>query len=234
MADPTDAAGAGRARGIELELLEPREVHRRLPIIEAEGLVGGVWVPSDARVNPTDAVMAFANAAKALGVKIRSECEVLGIRMRDGRVQGVETRGGVIHCETVVVAAGLWSAQVLRNSGVGLPLYALEHQYIITNPQGMDRNLPLFISYDDQLYGREEVGGLMIGSLDDHAIPLSLAELPQNFSFALLSERWDQFERYLQTAMRRFPVLRTATIKMLLNGPESFTPDGQMLLGPVP
>lgn len=224
----------GRARGIELELLQPRGLVDRLPIIAADELIGGIWVPSDARVNPTDAVMLFANAAKQRGVKIHSDCEVSRILMRDGVVQGVETKAGVIHCETVVVAAGMWSAEILRSSDLALPLYALEHQYIMTNSQGVDRNLPLFLSFDDHLYGREEVGGLMIGSLDDNAIPLSLSELPQNFSFALLSERWDQFEPYLQTAMRRFPTLRTATIKMLLNGPESFTPDGQMLLGPAP
>lgn len=224
----------GRARGIDIELLKPSDIHGRLPIIAPDELIGGIWVPSDARVNPTDAVMMFASAAKARGVNIRSDCEVLGIRMQDGVVQGVETQAGPIDCGVVVIAAGLWSGQVLRNSGLKLPLYALEHQYIITNPQGIDRNLPLFISYDDQLYGREEVGGLMIGSLDDDAVPLSLSELPQNFSFSLLAERWDQFERYLQTAMRRFPALRTATVKMLLNGPESFTPDGQMLIGPIP
>ena len=224
----------GRARGIELELLQPRGLVERLPIISADELIGGIWVPSDARVNPTDAVMLFANAARQRGVKIHSDCEVSRILMRDGVVQGVETKAGVIHCETVVVAAGMWSAEILHASDLALPLYALEHQYIITNPQGVDRNLPLFLSFDDHLYGREEVGGLMIGSLDDNAIPLSLSELPQNFSFALLSERWDQFEPYLQTAMRRFPMLGTATIKMLLNGPESFTPDGQMLLGPAP
>lgn len=224
----------GRARGIEIDLLKPDEIRARLPIISTEGLIGGIWVPSDARVNPTDGVMAFATAAKAHGVRIRTDVPVLGIVIQNGVVHGVETAAGVIQCETVVVAAGLWSAEVLRSCGLNLPLHALEHQYLITKPLGIDRNLPLFLSYDDQIYGREEVGGLMIGSLDDHAIPLSTAELPQNFSFALLSERWDQFEPYLETAMRRFPLLRTAGIKMLLNGPESFTPDGQMLLGPIP
>jgi len=224
----------GRARGIEIALLTPDEVLRRLPIISTNELIGGVWVPSDARVNPTDAVMALASAARSRGVKIRSDVPVLGIVTRNGSVQGISTPTGTIECETVVVAAGLWSAEVLRSCGSSLPLYALEHQYLITKPLGIDRNLPLFISYDDQLYGREDVGGLMVGSLDDHAIPLSAAELPQNFSFALLSERWDQFEPYMAIAMRRFPLLQTAGIKMLLNGPESFTPDGQMLLGPFP
>lgn len=224
----------GRARGIEMELLTPAEVQQRLPIISTDQLLGGVWVPSDSRVNPTDAVMAFAAAAKARGVAIYQDVPVTGIDLRNGRVQGVVTANGTISCDTVVVAAGLWSGDLVATCGIQLPLHALEHQYLITQPLGIDRNLPLFLSLDDQLYGREEVGGIMVGSLDDSAIALSTGQLPQNFSFSLLSERWSQFEPYMATAMRRFPVLQTAGIKMLLNGPESFTPDGQMLLGPVP
>lgn len=224
----------GRARGIELELLSPREAQARLPILSTEDLLGAVWIPSDARVNPTDAAMAFAGAARARGVRILQDTPVTRIILRDGAVQGVETPLGVIACEKVVIASGLWSADLASSCGLRLPLHALEHQYLITQPLGIDRNLPLFLSLDDQLYGREEVGGIMVGSLDDEAIPLSTAELPQNFSFSLLSERWPQFEPYMATAMRRFPLLQNAGIKMLLNGPESFTPDGQMLLGPVP
>jgi len=223
----------GRARGIELGLLTPAQAQSRLPIICPDELLGAIWVPSDARVNPTDAVMAFATAARARGVAVYQDAQVLEIILRDGAVQGVMTASGTISCDTVVLAAGLWSGDLVRSCGLRLPLYALEHQYLITQPLGIDRSLPLFLSLDDQLYGREEVGGIMIGSLDDAAIPLSTAQLPQNFSFSLLSERWPQFEPYMARAMRRFPVLHTAGIKMLLNGPESFTPDGQMLLGPV-
>ena len=224
----------GKARGIELELLTPAQVQQRLPIIATDQLLGGVWVPSDSRVNPTDAVMAFATAAKARGVAIYQDVPVTAIVLRDGAVQGVATANGTISCDIVVVAAGLWSSDLVNSCGLRLPLHALEHQYLITQPLGIDRNMPLFLSLDDQLYGREEVGGIMVGSLDDAAIPLSTRQLPQNFSFSLLSERWPQFEPYMATAMRRFPLLQTAGIKMLLNGPESFTPDGQMLLGPVP
>jgi 4-methylaminobutanoate oxidase (formaldehyde-forming) len=224
----------GRARGIEIELLSRDALRARLPIIDADTVAGAVWIPSDARVNATDAVQAFAAAARAAGASIRTETRVLGIASRDGRVTGVETDAGTIACDAVVIAAGLWSAELLRGVAPLLPLHALEHQYVITEPLGMPRDLPLFLSYDDQLYGREEVGGLMVGSLDDHAIPLSSAELPQNFSFALLNERWEQFEPYMAIAMKRFPLLRNAGIRMLLNGPESFTPDGNMLLGPVP
>lgn len=224
----------GRARGIEIEVLTPAEVAARLPIISADGLLGGIWVPSDARVNPTDAVTAFARLARAQGVVIREHAEVLGLVRNGGAVCGVRTRDGEIACDAVVLAAGLWSGDLAASAGLALPLYALEHQYLMTKPFGVDRDLPLFLSYDDQLYGREEVGGILFGSLDDHAIPVATRELPQNFASCLLNDRWPQFEPYMATAMRRFPVLRGAELKMLLNGPESFTPDGQMLLGPVP
>lgn len=224
----------GRARGIDIEVLSPAGIERRLPLIDAQGLLGGIWIPSDARVNPTDAVSALARLARNHGVEIRERCRVLGITVQGGSVRAVTTTAGEVSCDLVVLAAGLWSGDLSSSCGLRLPLHALEHQYLITKPFGVARDLPLFLSFDDQLYGREEVGGLIVGSLDDHAIPLSTAQLPQSFSSCLLSERWDQFEPYMATAMRRFPALKNAPVKMLLNGPESFTPDGQMLLGPVP
>jgi 4-methylaminobutanoate oxidase (formaldehyde-forming) len=224
----------GRARGIEIELLSRDALRARLPIIDADSVEGAVWIPSDARVNPTDAVQAFVAAARAAGATVRTGTRALGIATRRNRVTGVETEAGAIACDAVVLAAGLWSSELLRGIARPLPLHALEHQYVITEPLGMPRDLPLFLSFDDQLYGREEVGGLMIGSLDDHAVPLSPSELPETFSFALLNERWEQFEPYMAVAMKRFPLLRSAGVRMLLNGPESFTPDGNMLLGPVP
>jgi glycine/D-amino acid oxidase-like deaminating enzyme len=108
----------GRARGIDLQLLTPAEAQKRLPIISTDGLLGAVWVPSDARVNPTDAATAFASAARALGVGIHQDVSVTRILLREGSVQAVETPSGRIDCESVVVAAGLWSAELARRSGL--------------------------------------------------------------------------------------------------------------------
>jgi sarcosine dehydrogenase len=225
----------GRARGIDIELLSARGVGERLPIIDPDGLVGGVWIPSDGCVNPTDVVMAYAMAARGRGVRIREQVRILEIIVKNGAVRGVVTDRGTVGCDTVVVAAGRWSSAITSTCGVRLPLFALEHQYIITEAiPGLDRKLPLLLSYDDQLYGREEVGGLILGSFDDNAIPVFSPNTAENSAFALMNERWEQFEPYMKTALRRFPVLATTGIKMLLNGPESFTPDGEMLLGPVP
>jgi 4-methylaminobutanoate oxidase (formaldehyde-forming) len=225
----------GRARGIEIELLSARGVGERLPIIDPQGLIGGIWVPSDGCVNPTDVVMAYAKAARNRGVRIREHVRVLEISAVAGSVRGVVTDRGTVGCDAVVVAAGRWSSTITATCGPRLPLHALEHQYIITEAiPGLDRKLPLLLSYDDQIYGREEVGGLILGSLDDHAIPVSSPNTAESGAFQLLNERWEQFEPYMRTALRRFPVLAATGIKMLLNGPESFTPDGEMLLGPVP
>ncbi len=225
----------GRARGIDIELLSARGVGERLPIIDPQGLIGGIWVPSDGCVNPTDVVMAYAKAARNRGVRIREQVRILEIVVTGGSVRGVVTDHGTVGCDTVVVAAGRWSSAITATCGIPLPLFALEHQYIITEAiPGLDRRLPLLLSYDDQIYGREEVGGLILGSLDDNAIPVSSTNTAQSSAFELFNERWDQFEPYMTTALRRFPVLATTGIKMLLNGPESFTPDGEMLLGPVP
>jgi glycine/D-amino acid oxidase-like deaminating enzyme/glycine cleavage system aminomethyltransferase T len=225
----------GRARGIDIELLSARGVGERLPIIDPSGLVGGVWIPSDGCVNPTDVVMAYATAARGRGVRIREQVRILEIIVKNGAIRGVVTDRGTVGCDTVIVAAGRWSSAIASTCGVRLPLFALEHQYIITEAiPGLDRKLPLILSYDDQIYGREEVGGLILGSFDDNAIPVSSPNTLENSAFALLNERWEQFEPYMKTALRRFPVLAATGIKMLLNGPESFTPDGEMLLGPVP
>jgi len=225
----------GRARGIDIELLSARGVGERLPIIDPQGLIGGVWIPSDGCVNPTDVVMAYAKAARSRGVRIHEQVRILEIVVKNGSVRGVVTDQGTVGCDTVVVAAGRWSSAITSTCGVRLPLFALEHQYMITEPiPGLDRNLPLILSYDDQIYGREEVGGLIFGSLDDDAIPVSSPNTAQSSAFVLLNERWEQFEPYMKTALRRFPVLGKTGIKMLLNGPESFTPDGEMLLGPIP
>jgi 4-methylaminobutanoate oxidase (formaldehyde-forming) len=225
----------GRARGIDIELLSARGVGERLPIIDPRGLLGGIWVPGDGCVNPTDVVMAYAKAARGRGARIREHVRILEIVVKNGAVRGVVTDQGIVGCDTVVVAAGRWSSAITGTCGIRLPLYALEHQYIITEAiPGLDRKLPLLLSYDDQLYGREEVGGLILGSLDDNAIPVCSPNTAEDSAFALLNERWEQFEPYMKTALRRFPVLASTGIKMLLNGPESFTPDGQMLLGPIP
>ncbi len=135
----------------------------------------------------------------------------------------------------MVIASGLWSPQLGAMIGVAIPLHAVQHLYILTKPiAGVSRDLPLFLSYDERLYGREDVGGLLVGFFDTNAIPVAPDGLPKDFSFGLLDANWTQVEPNMAIALHRFPVLQTAEVRLLLNGPESFTPDTQMLLGEAP
>jgi 4-methylaminobutanoate oxidase (formaldehyde-forming) len=225
----------GRARGIEIELLSPRQVAERLPIVCDKGLVGGAWIPSDGRINPTDLAMAFAKGARMRGVRVVEDAAVLGMTARNGRVDSVATAAGIVKCEAIVIAAGLWSPRLGAMIGVRVPLHAVQHCYLLTKPIDIvARDMPLFLSYDERLYGREDVGGLLVGFFDANAIPVAPADLPRDFSFDLLDGNWDQIEPNMAIALERFPVLQRAEIRTLLNGPESFTPDMQMLLGETP
>src|SRR5262245_19036631 len=224
-----------RARGIETTLISPAEIAAKLPVIESRGLAGGLWVPSDGRLDPTGLATAFARAARRRGAMVVERTRASAIRTRDGRVAGVDTPAGPIECEAVVLAAGLWSSAIAASCGLALPLMALQHFYMLTRPiAGLPRDLPLFLSYDERIYGREDVGGLLVGVFDADALPVEPEDLPADFAFALLPENWDQIAPNLPVAMNRFPALREAEIRSLVNGPESFTPDGRMLLGPAP
>jgi glycine/D-amino acid oxidase-like deaminating enzyme/glycine cleavage system aminomethyltransferase T len=222
----------GRARGLEIEFLTQKQVVEKLPIVSEKGIVGGVWIPSDGRINPTDLAVAFARGARMRGARILEDTAVTGMNVKGGRIASVTTAAGEIHCENVVIAAGLWSPVLGRMIGVKVPLHAVQHLYILTKPLDVvTRDMPLFLSYDERMYGREDVGGLLVGFFDRNAVPVTPAELPRDFSFGLLDSNWNQVEANMTVALERFPVLHQAEIRTLLNGPESFTPDMQMLLG---
>jgi 4-methylaminobutanoate oxidase (formaldehyde-forming) len=224
-----------RARGVEVELITPSEIVAKVPVLGPDGLLGGLWIPNDGRVEPTNLAMAYARGASRRGARVIEDTRVRRIVVANGRVRGVETDRGPIACEAAVLAAGLWSTSLARGCGVRLPLIGLHHFYLLTRPiAGVGPDLPLYLSYDEAIWGREEVGGLIIGVFDANAIPIEPEELPESFSFSLLPETWEQIEPNMAIVRRRFPVLDRAGIRALVNGPESFTPDGAMLLGEAP
>jgi 4-methylaminobutanoate oxidase (formaldehyde-forming) len=225
----------GRVIGVDIEIIDPAEVKRKFPLMRTDDLVGAAWSPGDGRVNPTDITSAYMRVARQRGARLVEETKVTGFAIESGRVTGVETDKGRIACESVVLAAGLWSRRIGAMAGVGVPLHAVEHFYVLTKPiEGVTPDLPVFRDPDALIYGREEVGGLLVGCFDRNAKPLSLDTLPEDFAFGLLPEDWDQFAPYMPGAIERIPALETAEIRTLLNGPESFTPDGLPLIGPAP
>ena len=227
-------AEEGRRRGFVSEIITPRAATRHNPLLDPD-VLEGVWLNGKVgRLNPADLTAAYAKAARRRGVTIREDCPVTGLKVTNGRIAGVRTREETLPVDAVVVAGGLWSRRLLQTIDVTLGQWGCEHFYVIakTEPR-LPRETPSFVSADDSIYGREEVGGLLFGAFDENAIPLPDGAPPDDFSFSLLPENWDQFGPYAERAAELFPCLKTAPIHRFVNGPETFTPDGKSLMGPI-
>ena len=225
--------------GIEFEFVSPDEVRRIAPILRTDDLAGGVWIPGDGKANPTDLTQSLAKGARMQGVAIVEGARVVGVERDGRRVAGVRwQRGderGTIACETLVNCAGQWAREFGRLAGVNVPLYSAEHFYLVTKPiAGVTPQLPVIRDPDGYLYYKEEVGGLVMGGFEPQAKPWNVDPIPQGFEFQLLPEDWDHFEVLMENAIHRTPCLATAEVKLLLNGPESFTLDGNFILGEAP
>ena len=221
--------------GVECQLITPTEAGALYPVMRTDDLQGAIWLPGDGKVNPADLTMSLAKAARNRGVKIIEGIEVTGVITEHGKAVGVQTTQGEVRCEVLVNCAGQWARQFGRLAGVNVPLFSAEHFYIVTGKiDGVLPNLPVMRDPDGYIYYKEEVGGLVMGGFEPKAKPWKMDPIPSTFQFELLDEDWEQFEPLMTNALHRTPCLETAEIKMLLNGPESFTPDGNFILGEAP
>ncbi len=225
--------------GVEFEFVTPAEAGRIAPILRTDDLAGAVWIPGDGKANPTDLTQSLAKGARMGGARIVEGVKVTGVDLRHGRVAGVHwtsaESAGTIACETLVNCAGQWAREFGLLAGVNVPLCSAEHFYVVTQPiAGVTADLPVIRDPDGYIYYKEEVGGLVMGGFEPVAKPWSVARIPDRFEFQLLPEDWNQFEILMENAIHRTPCLETAQIKLLLNGPESFTLDGNFILGEAP
>ncbi|MDP3761164.1 MAG: FAD-dependent oxidoreductase [Ramlibacter sp.] len=224
-----------RSFGVECHEISPAEAGERFPVMRTDDLQGALWLPGDGKANPADLCMSLAKGARQRGVRIAEGVEVTGVLVERGCVAGVRTAQGDVRCDVVVNCAGQWARQFGALAGVNVPLYSAEHFYIVTGKiEGVHPMLPVMRDPDGFIYYKEEVGGLVMGGFEPKAKPWKVDPIPSTFQFQLLGEDWDQFEVLMTNAMHRTPCLETAEIKMLLNGPESFTPDGNFILGEAP
>ncbi len=221
-------------RGVESRMLTGKEAARLHPLLDGNAIAAAWFNPLSGRVNPADLTAAYAKGARRRGVQIIENCKALGLSLRNGRVHGVETSTGPIEADEVVMAAGLWSRGLLAPVGVHLAQWACEHFYLIADvTPRLPRETPSFVAPEDLFYGREEVGGMMVGAFDEDAKTIDAAALPEPFAFTLLAPDWDKIAPYFEKAAVVFPALETAPIRRFVNGPESFTPDDVPLIGPV-
>ncbi|MBK8739475.1 MAG: GcvT family protein [Betaproteobacteria bacterium] len=221
--------------GLDMHLLSASEARDLWPAMDVSDVVGAAFLPTDGQVNPSDLALALAKGARQRGVKIIEDCPVTAITTERGRVTGVVTAHGTITADIVVNCCGQWARQIGALAGVNVPLVSVQHQYLITEPiAGVPRSLPTLRDPDRLIYFKEEVGGLVMGGYEPDPIAWAERGVPDNFAFQLLDDNWEHFEPLLEQAIARVPALQSAGIKQLINGPESFTPDGNWMIGEAP
>jgi 4-methylaminobutanoate oxidase (formaldehyde-forming) len=221
--------------GLEMHLLTPGEARELWPLMDVSDLVGAAYLPTDGQANPSDITQALARGARQSDVRIIEDCAVTGMKVAGGRVHGVITEHGELRSEVVVNCAGQWAGMVGRMAGVTVPLQSVQHQYVITDPiADVPRDLPTLRDPDRLTYFKEEVGGLVMGGYEPNPIPFALEDLPRDAHFMLLESDWNHFEPLMEQALARVPALQSAGIKQMINGAESFTPDGNFILGEAP
>jgi 4-methylaminobutanoate oxidase (formaldehyde-forming) len=221
--------------GLEMHLLTPKEAQDLWPLMTIDDLVGAAYLPTDGQANPSDITQSLARGARMAGVKIFEDTPVTRVIVEDGRIRGVETPFGTIECEKVICCTGQWTRTLAASVGVNVPLVSVEHQYMITEKiEGVTPNLPTLRDPDRLTYWKEDVGGLVWGGYEPNPKPWAVNGIPEGFHFDLLTSDYDHYGQFMEDAIARVPALANVGVKQLLNGPESFTPDGNFILGEAP
>ena len=222
---------------VNVEVLNLDQIKKKYPIINNDGVLGGIFMPGDGQADPVGVTNLLAKAAKKEGAKIFEKSPVQKILKKNGRVSGVVVNGQTIECEYIVLATGMWSRQIGEDMGFSVPLYPAEHFYIITESiKDLPKDLPVLRDFDDSLYLKEDAGKMLVGIFEGKSIPAfnKTNRVPEDFSFGEFPENFDHFEPYLTAAIKRAPILEKAGIRKFFAGPESFTPDTNTLLGEIP
>ncbi len=228
-------AASARAQGVEVDVITPDRAREKWPVMQSEDLKGGLWMPGDGKANPTDLTQSLAKGARMRGVRIFEGVEVTDILDDGDAVTGVTTDQGTIKARIVINCAGQWARKVGLMCGVDVPLHSAEHMYIVTEKiDGITPELPVLRDPDGYIYFKEETGGLVLGGFEPEAKPWAMNGIPDKFFFQLLEDDWDQFEILLENGLIRVPQLAETGVRKFYNGPESFTPDNNYLLGEAP
>ncbi len=228
--------GASMAKlcGFPCEVVTAARARELWPLLNVEDIVGGIYLPRDGIVNPVDVTQALAKGARKRGVTILENTRVLDVKVRNGKACGVITERGEVDAEFVVNCGGMWARQLARKSGVNIPLHAAEHYYVVTEPIPQLPLLPTLRDLDSCNYFKTDAGKLLIGTFEPDAKPWGHEGIPDTFSFDQLPPDMSHLEPYLEAAMRRVPLLRDTGLKLVFDGPESFTPDDRYQLGEAP
>ncbi|MEM7376341.1 MAG: FAD-dependent oxidoreductase, partial [Pseudomonadota bacterium] len=231
----------GRALGMETEIISPAEAKVLNPLMDESHFVGALWDPVEGHLDPSGTTHAYARAAQKLGADIVLRNPVTAIEQQPDGTWHVHTEQGTVQCEHVVNAGGLWAREIGRMVGVELPVLAMEHMYLLTESMpevqafnaDTGRELVAAIDFKGEIYTRQERDGILLGTYEKACVPWSPVETPWDFGSELLQEDLDRISPSLEIGYRHFPAFQTAGIRQVVNGPFTFAPDGNPLVGPV-
>ncbi len=232
----------GRYLGMDLEIISAAEAKRMFPLLEEKYFVGALFDPAEGHVDPTGVTRAYAACARQAGAEIYQHTWVSDLRQRPDGTWDVITDSGEIHAEHIVNAGGLWAREVGRMIGLELPVLAMEHMYLITEDMtevaeynaATGHELPMGLDFDGEIYIRQEGGAMLLGTYEQACVPWSPREAPWTFDKQLLTPDLDRIAPSLEIAFKHYPAMAEAGIKNVINGPFTFAPDGNPLVGPVP
>ncbi|TIM07842.1 FAD-dependent oxidoreductase [Mesorhizobium sp.] len=231
----------GRYLGIDLEEISPDEAAELMPLLDPKQFVGAVRNKEDGHLDPSGVTHAYAKAARKLGAEVERFTKVEDIVRRADGLWRVITNKGEVVAEHVVNAGGLWAREVGRMVGLELPVLAMEHMYLITEDmpevaawnQKTGTEIIHAVDFDGELYLRQERGGMLMGTYEKANKPWSELQTPWNFGHELLEPDIDRIAPSLEVGFRHFPAFQNTGIKQIINGPFTFAPDGNPLVGPV-
>lgn len=231
-------AAKARNYGFDFFEITRDEAERLHPLVNFDGIRCIMSEPDAGKVDPSGVTMAFAAGARKRGAEIYRHTPVLGTEPQADGSWIVRTTKGDIHTQWVVNAAGLWGREVAAMAGLTLPLQPTEHQYFVTEPipeiAALGRLLPSIADRDGEYYMRHEGEGLLIGAYEKDMRFWAEDGTPLDFGHDLFQDDIERIEPNVMRAIERVPVAGTAGIKRVINGPMIWSPDSNVLFGPVP
>jgi dimethylglycine dehydrogenase len=230
------AQARSRYLDMDLEMLSADEAAKRYPLMEKKYFTGALYDPMEGHVDPYGVTHAYAKAAQLGGAEVVRRNRVTELKPRADGSWEVITEQGNVRAEHVVNAGGLWAREVGRMVGLELPVLAMEHQYLVTEdlPELAGRPEQLMcIDFEGEIYSRQERGGMLLGTYERAGVPWSERVTPWDFGQDLLPNDLERIAASLEVAFEHFPALGRAGIRKVVNGPFTFAPDGNPLVGPV-
>ncbi|MYZ48035.1 GcvT family protein [Propylenella binzhouense] len=235
------AHARGRYLGMQTEIISAAEAKALLPLIDEASFVGAMWDPIEGHLDPYGTTHAYARSARIAGAEIHLHARVTELAQDADGSWTVTTESGSIRAEHVVNAGGLWAREIGRMVGLELPVLAMEHHYILTEDMpevaeivsSTGKEMVHAIDFGGEIYTRQERGGMLLGTYEKAATPWSPEATPWDFGQELLQPDLDRIAPSLEIGFRHFPALQHTGIRRVVNGPFTFSPDGNPLVGPV-